>query len=227
MSSPFERSDFVDTDYQAARKAALGGGSDASDPNSPLQRPPTRDELDSKVTDAQQRLAELKAAQENLEREKSALEEARRRQAEFHTGREEMVTHLTRGLGLLEQAEFTARRDAEQMSKTLGDLRLALEQLQSIQQDGWTRDNWSTELTRALTTIENARLEWNSARLKWPVLTGEATATVNTKHAPAASPLSAALAADNFAQLCRVGFALTWPVLVGAVGIIIALLLRK
>ncbi len=226
MSSPFERSDFVDTDYQAARKAALSS-TDATDPGTILQRPPTRDELDSKVTDAQQRLAELKAAQENLEREKAALEEARRRQAEFHTGREEMVTHLTRGLGLLEQAEFAARRDAEQLAKTLGELRLALEKLQGIHQDSWTRENWSTELTRALTAIENARLEWNSARLKWPVLTGESSAATAAPVPTSNTSLNSLLAVDNFSQLCRVGFALTWPVLVGALGIIVALLLRK
>ena len=28
------------------------------------------------------------------------------------------------------------------------------------------------ELTRALTTIENARMEWNSARLRFPLLAG-------------------------------------------------------
>lgn len=226
MSSPFERSDFVDTDYQAARKAAFSAGN-ATDPASTAHRPPTRDELDSKVTDAQQRLAELKAAQETLEREKASLEEARRRQAEFHTGREEMVTHLTRGLGLLEQAEFAARRDAEQLTKTLGELRLALEKLQGIQPDAWTRENWSTELTRALTTIENARLEWNSARLKWPVLTGEAVAANAPTNPKTNTSLNSLLAADNFSQLCRVGFALTWPVLVGALGIIVVLLLRK
>ena len=30
--------------------------------------------------------------------------------------------------------------------------------------------NANIELTRALTTLENARMEWNSARLKWTVL---------------------------------------------------------
>ena len=224
MSSPFQSSDFVDTDYQAARQGTLATSETAESSHS---RPPTREELDSKVTDAQQRLTELKAAQESLEREKAALEEARRRQAEFHTGREEMVAHLTRGLGLLEQAEFTARRDAEQMSKTLVDLRTVMQQLQSIQQDSWTRENWSTELTRALTTIENARLEWNGARLKWPVLSGESSAAPAQTAAVKSTSLNALLAADNFSQLCRVGFALTWPVLLGALGIIVTLLLRK
>ena len=83
-------------------------------------RAPTREEVDRKVVEAQQKLAELKRAQEDLERERAALEELRRRQTEFQTGRQEMIHNLTRGLGLLEEAEFNARRDAEQMVKTIG-----------------------------------------------------------------------------------------------------------
>ena len=71
--------------------------------------------MDRKVVEAQQKLAELKRAQEELERERAGLEELRRRQTEFQTGRQEIIQHLMRGLGLLEEAEFAARRDAEQM----------------------------------------------------------------------------------------------------------------
>ena len=77
------------------------------------------------------------------------------------------------GVGLLEEAEFAARREAEQMVKTLGDFRTALAKIQAIHDEAWTKENFQIELTRALTTIENARMEWNSARLKLPVLAGE------------------------------------------------------
>src|SRR2546425_13118056 len=121
MASEFVESDFVDSDFQAAKKSPFAAAA-AGGPN----RPPTREELDSGVADAQQRLMELKRAQEELERERSALEEARRRRIEFQTGREEMQQHLTRGVGRLEEAEFNARRDAEQMAKTLAELREAV-----------------------------------------------------------------------------------------------------
>ena len=89
------------------------------------------------------------------------------------TGRQEIIQQLTRGLGLLEEAEFAARRDAEQMVKTLGDFRAALAKVQAIHDETWTKENFQIELTRALTTVENARMEWNSARLKLPALAGE------------------------------------------------------
>src|SRR6266536_5319425 len=167
MASEFDESDFVDGDIQAARKSPFA----APQPGG-AGRPPTREELDSRVTETQQRLIELKRAQEELERERAALEEARRRRAEFHTGREEMIQSLTRGVGFLEEAEFNARRDAEQMSRTLGELRGALTKVQSIHEETWTQENYNMELTRALTVIDNARMEWNAARLKWAMLNG-------------------------------------------------------
>src|SRR5258707_1095845 len=71
-------------------------------------------------------------------------------------------------------------------------------------------------LTRGLTGVENARMEWNGARLKFPVLSGAAaqeaaTAPAATKTAPA-SPF----ATQSFLGLCKMGLALTWPLVVVA-----------
>lgn len=224
MSSDYDATEFIDSDF-AKRKlprppALVGTGTN--------QRAPSREEVDAKVLEAQQKLSELKRAQEELERERSALEETRRRQAEFQTGREEMVQSLTRGLGLLEEAEFSARRDAEQMAKTLGDFRETLGKIQAVNEETWTKDNFSVELTRALTSLENGRMEWNAARLKFPILCGKPTESALTPVQPSLTS-AAPFGPQSFGELCRVGFALTWPLaLVGlaALGILTALLLR-
>ena len=168
------------------------------------------------VVEAQQKLAELKRAQEELERERAALEELRRRQNEFQTGRQEIIQNLTRGLGLLEEAEFNARRDAEQMVKTITDFREALAKVQAIRDESWTRETFHVELTRGLTTIENARMEWNSARLKLPALSGEALQKAAAAQAPAPAP--ATLATLPFRELCKMGLAFTLPLV--AVGLL-------
>ena len=222
MASDYDATEFVDTDFQAHKSP-----SGASAPNDPF-RAPTRDEVDRKVVEAQQKLAELKHAQEDLERERAALEELRRRQTEFQTGRQEMIHHLTRGLGLLEEAEFNARRDAEQMVKTVTDFRDALDKIQAIHDDTWTKDNFSIELTRALTTIENARMEWNGARLKFSVLDGEVKEAAGPGEAPA--PAVSPFASMSFGELCRFGLAMTWPlVLIAliALGVLVAVLMRR
>jgi chromosome segregation ATPase len=205
MASDYDAAEFVDGDFEqrpSPHPAAAAG-------LQPL-RAPTREEVDSKVAETQQKLVELRRAQEELERERAALEETRRRQLEFQTGRQEMVQNLTRGVGLLEEAEFGARRDAEQMSKALLEFRDALSKIQAVHEDAWTKDNFSLELTRALTTLENARMEWNAARLKFDVLSGAVGAhQPNTAPAP---PQHLSVLNCGFGQLCRLGFALSWPV---------------
>jgi len=217
MASNYDPTDFVDDDFQtrAATQTSTASGFG--------QRAPTREEVDSKVGEAQQKLAELKRQQEELERERAALEETRRRQLEFQNGRQEMLHHLTRGVGLLEEAEFTARRDAEQMNKTLGDFRDALSKIEMIHEEAWTKDNFNVELTRALTAIENARMEWNAARLKFPVLSGQ-SATPGEASLPENTAQRSPWSDRSFGELCKIGLALTWPVAIAVILAIAALL---
>jgi hypothetical protein len=218
----YDATEFIDTDFQT-HKSPFATPTSASDP----LRAPTREEVDRKVVEAQQKLAELKRAQENLEHERASLEELRRRQLEFQNGRQEMVHNLTRGLGLLEEAEFNSRRDAEQMVKTIADFRDALDKIQTVHDESWTKENFPVELTRALTTIENARMEWNSARLKLPALAGEA-APKKSETETAPPQIISPFANLSFGQLCKIGLAMTWPLLLialVALGVFIAILM--
>jgi hypothetical protein len=220
MSSEYDPAEFVDRDFQAQKasyaSAGAGGGSG--------HRAPTREEVDAELMQKQQQLAAILREKEEKERERAALEETRRRQMEFQTGREEAIQNLTRGLVLLEEAEFSARRDAEQMAKSLVELREALAKVQAIHEETWTKDNFAVELTRALTTLENARMEWNAARLKFSVLSGERTeANAAAPQGPTATP--GLLSQMSLGELCRVGLALTWPLAAVALLSLAALLL--
>jgi hypothetical protein len=125
---------------------------------------------------------------------------------------------------LLEEAEFAARRDAEQMGRTLADFREALSKLESVNEENWTKDTFNVELTRALTTIENARMEWNSARLKFDVLSGAQKApNAVAPQSAAASPVP--IGDASFLQLCRLGLAMTWPLTLATIGVIVTLLI--
>lgn len=208
--------DFVDTDLRnpggsSPRLATAGQSASGS-----VGRAPTREELDSQLTATQQDLAKLREAQEQLERAKAAIEEMRRRRGEFQTGREEMLQNLLRGVALLEQAEMNLRRDAVQMGRTLDGLRGALTQVQGLNEQTWTDTTWETELARALAAIENARMEWNQARLAWPVLEGGASAPAPSS--PASSAVSP-LAGLSGAQWARLGLALNWPVALLGLGV--------
>ena len=202
----FEGTDFEDTDYSKPRPSGLAG------------RAPTREELDSQLTGTQQQLAKLRETQEQLERARIALEEMRRRRSEFSAGLAEMRQQLTRGEGLLQKAELDARREAEQLARSLEGLRAALQTLEPLNDSAWTDENWEQELTRGLTAIENARLEFNGARLKWPVLDG-----APDPHRGADAAVGAGgLASLSTAQWMRIGFAITWPLAVVALIAVIA-----
>jgi len=72
-------------------------------------------------------------------------------------------------------------------------------------------------------------MEWNAARLKFPVLSGQAQPNTPAPSLPAAAPASV-FATHSFGELCRLGFALTWPValaLLGLGGLLVALFLRR
>jgi len=85
------------------------------------------------------------------------------------------------------------------------------------------------ELTRALTALENARMEWNTARLKFSVLAGKASEAMSA--APEAGVSAQPLFGRySFGELCRMGFALTWPVAVTillGIGALLILLVRR
>jgi len=211
----FEGTDFEDTDYGPSRPAAPPG------------RAPTREELDAQLTGTQQQLAKLRETQEQLERARASLEEMRRRRTEFTLGLAEMRQQLTRGVGLLEKAELDARREAEQLARTLDGMRAATGSLEPLSDKAWTDENWEQELTRALTVIENARMELNAARLKWPMLDGK---TAPAGSATETSGGAASLAELPLNQLCKLGLALTWPLAVAVLmlgGIGVFLILRK
>jgi hypothetical protein len=219
MSSDYDATEFVDGDLQTPKSPFSATPAGARQP----QRAPTREEVAADLAKKQQELAAIIREKEEKERERAALEETRRRQMEFHTGREETIQNLTRGVGLLEESEFSARREAEQMAKALTDLRDALAKVQAVHEETWTKDNFNIELTRALTALENARMEWNAARLKFPVLSGAAQSG-SASATTGAPPPASFLAAQSFGELCRLGLALTWPLAAVALVALAALL---
>ena len=208
----FDGTDFVDADVSPTRTPPAGN------------RAPTREELDAQLTGTQQQLAKLKEAQDQLERARAAVEEMRRRRSEFSNGRGEMLQSLTRGIGILEQSEHEARQNAEQMAKSLVGLREALGAVEQLNEQAWTAETWEKELTRALTTIENARREYLGACRSWPVL--DATPTEKTAGPGRKPDPIQGLASLPMMSLCRLGLALTWPVAVAAlVGVIVLIVI--
>lgn len=232
MGGDFDHSDFVDPDFDPSRKSPAASHTPTPAPSTRSfagPKPPSRGEIDEQVSAAQKALVDLRQQQQELERERSQLEEARRRRLDYEQGREEMLSHLTRGVTLIEEQEQGRRREAEQLARTLAELRAALEKVAALNEQSWTVDNYQTELTRALTTLESARMEWNAALLKWPVLSAAASAPKSDESTPVPAASSLFGAPKAPAELARLGLALTWPVAAAVlvVGLILAAVLSR
>lgn len=111
------------------------------------------------------------------------------------------------------------------MAATLGLLKESLSKIEGLNEASWSKETWNTELSRALAAIENSRMEWNSARVKWGFL-DETHEQVKEENAGPNRPFRPLTEPQTFPQLCRVGFALTWPVLLAGLLVFTALLLK-
>ncbi len=131
-----------------------------------VELPAHREEVDSKLEQAREYLLTLRRQQEELERQKSELEELRRKQEEYSRGRAEMIDQLTRSLVTLERQQIESQRLAELSAKTIDAFRDYLDRIQEVSDEDWSSSNVREELSKALGVIENARLEYNRARVK-------------------------------------------------------------
>ena len=189
-----------------------------------VELPPHREEVDSKLEQARERLLTLHRQQEELERQKGELEELRRRQEEYSRGRTEMVDHLTRSLVTLERQQIESQRLAELCGKTIAAFRDYLEQIQQINDEDWDSSSVREELSRALGVIENARLEYNRARTKLDCL--NPTAGQSTGLVPEAAEKKP-LSWDEIVRYACIGAAVSAPLIVVGTIWLIVLLVAK
>jgi hypothetical protein len=124
-----------------------------------------------------------------------------------------MMHEITRSLGLLEEAQMDAQREAEQMARTMDDLRDALSKVETLEDVDTHDEQWKILLTRNLTTIENARMELNSARLKWSLLSSEQKSFAPPLITTASGSSNGIPLPGSFGELCLWGLAFTWPIL--------------
>src|SRR5438093_6377193 len=122
---------------------------------------PTGEHLDSQVQKAQEQLLQLKRQQEQIEKQKRELEELSRRQEELDRGRAEMIDKLTRSLVVLEREAYNAQKRLEQLRTTRESFGQHLELIEAIDPKSWNPADLHKELSRALSTVDDARTEYS------------------------------------------------------------------
>ena len=123
-------------------------------------------ELGDKVQAVRAELESLKQKQEEIEREKSRLEELKRRQDELDTGRSEMLDKLTRSLVVVQREVEETQKRLEQLHTIYNAFTQHLRQLEAINSRGWSSNELPRELSKAISSVEDARAEYIKAQAK-------------------------------------------------------------
>jgi chromosome segregation ATPase len=181
---------------------------------------PSAEHLDNQVQKAQEQLLQLKRQQEQIEKQKRELEELSRRQDELEHGRGEMTDKLTRALVVLEREAYNAQSRLEQIRVARESFAQHLELVEAIDPRNWNPSDLHKELSRALSTVDDARTEYNEHRSRLQAAGGG--------NGEQSLPDTASGVYENndgrsFSQWLQIGLALTLPLLLFGL-IVIALL---
>lgn len=124
------------------------------------------EELGDKVQQVRAELESLRQKQEEIEREKQRLEELKRRQDELDTGRADMLDKLTRALVVVHREIEESQARLEQMHSIHNSFTQHLRTLEAINIKAWGAAELPRELSKALSTVEDARAEYVKAQAK-------------------------------------------------------------
>src|SRR5882757_7129385 len=173
--------------------------------------------LDSQMQKAQEQLLQLKRQQEQIEKQKRELEELSRRQEELDRGRAEMTDKLTRSLVVLEREAYNAQRRLEQLRTTRESFGQHLELIEAIDPKSWNPADLHKELSRALSTVDEARTVYSEQRSRLQAVGGN-------EGYPSLPDVGSdgyeSNSGRSFSQWFQIGVALTLPLIIfGAIAL--------
>ena len=172
--------------------------------------------LDSQVQKAQEQLLQLKRQQEQIEKQKRELEELSRRQDELEHGRAEMADKLTRSLVVLEREAYNAQSRLEQIRAARESFGQHLELIEAIDPKSWNSSDLHKELSRALSTVDEARTVYNEQRSRLQAVGNEGDASLPDVGTDAYESSGG----RSFSQWFQIGVALTLPLIIfGAIAL--------
>ena len=167
--------------------------------------------LDSQVQKAQEQLLQLKRQQEQIEKQKRELEELSRRQDELEQGRGEMTDKLTRAMVVLEREGYNAQSRLEQIRVARESFAQHLELVEAIDPRNWDPADLHKELSRALSTVDDARTEYNEHRSRLQAASG---GNGDQSLPDTASGVHENTDGRSFSEWLQIGLALTLPLII-------------
>jgi DNA repair exonuclease SbcCD ATPase subunit len=167
--------------------------------------------LDSQVQKAQEQLVQLKRQQDQIEKQKRELEELSRKQEELERGRSDMTDKLSRSLVVLEREAYDTQKKLEQLRATRESFGQHLELIEAIDPKSWNSTELHKELSRALSTVDDARTEFSQQRSRLQATGGNAGDAQLPEAAPELADLNGG---RSLFQWVQIGFALSLPLII-------------
>jgi hypothetical protein len=188
-----------------------------------------KQELDLKVSGANEELEKLRKRQGDLDRQRKDLEDLRKKQDDYTHGKREMMDRLMQSLVTIEKEEIAASRLAELLSATRKRFKAMLGDLQSIDEEGWPEEAFRDELNKSSTLVEDVRLEYNKSVAKIDAISTAAPVTGGESAVHPAVIFEEGRRHDeepekNFGYWLKVGLAITLPLIItlfALIGVII------
>jgi hypothetical protein len=122
-----------------------------------------------------------------------------------------MTDKLSRSLVILEREGYDSQKKLEQIRATHESFTQHLQLLESIDPKGWNPGELPKELSRALSTVDDARTEFSQQRSRLEAGSGESSEI----DLPDVASGSLGLAGGrSFVQWMQIGFAVTLPLII-------------
>lgn len=122
-----------------------------------------RKAIDEQTAQQAEELERLRQRQKEIEREKLELEDIRRRQADYATGKKELVDRLHQSLVSLERQEVRLAQTIDTVQSCRVQFKDMLQRIDDIDEETWQEDTFRDDLNKALALIEEARMEYNKS----------------------------------------------------------------
>ena len=132
---------------------------------SPAQQagPRQGEDVEGKLRAAQEQLEQLQTQREELERQKKEVEALNIRKREFVNAQAELTERLSGTLTRIDREVFEMRQEIDDLEQCRKVFAGHLGKLEKINPDGWTRDNMSASIERAMSLAEHADDEYSQA----------------------------------------------------------------
>lgn len=168
-------------------------------------------QVEDQVATAMKELERLRQRQETLQSQKKDLEELRKKQTDYETGKRELIDSMSQSLIMLEKEEVSAEQLTDLLGASRKKIKDWIHELEDLNDQGWEDDKFRTELSAALSLIDETRTEFAKAIAKIDAQRGSsAGAAIGLR--TTVKPFSASSPQNwGFRGALTAGFAFTLP----------------